>query len=269
MTKLLLIPGLFLLAFFSLAPVYAGEPQVAAKAAIVIDAAGGQILYAKSAHTPMPPASTTKIMTALLAVEEGDLEAQVVISPRAAAVGEASIYLQAGETLTLEELIKGALIPSGNDAAWAIAEEMAGSVELFAVLMNRKAFALGAFNTNFVNPNGLPAVNHYTSAYDLALMARKAMDNPKFREVVATRQDWISYNNGEARRYLKNTNRLLWSYPGADGVKTGTTREAGSCLVASASQNGRRLIAVVLNSTNRYGDAARLLDYGFTLFLDK
>ncbi|MBC7325053.1 MAG: D-alanyl-D-alanine carboxypeptidase, partial [Moorella sp. (in: Bacteria)] len=205
-----------------------------------------------------------KILTAILALELGRLDAPVKVSKYAATTPGASIYLTPGEVLPLGDLIKGALINSGNDASVAIAESLAGTEEDFAWLMNRKARQLGAYQTHFRNPHGLPDPGHYTTAYDLAVITRYALNNPTFRRIVATREDQMAGPDG--LRYLYNTNRLLGTYPGADGVKTGTTDAAGQCLVASATREGRQLIAVVLGSDDRYRDTRALLDYGFENF---
>ncbi len=240
-------------------------PRVTADAAVLMEASTGQVLFAKNAHQQRPPASTTKILTALLAIEGGRLEQVVTVSSRAATVGESSMHLFPGQRLTLEQLLYGALLRSGNDACVAIAEHIAGSEENFVWLMNQKSRELGARNTHFCNPHGLPARGHLSSAYDLALLTRYALKNPTFRALVSTR--YRGFVNPPWREYhLQNTNRLLWSYQGADGVKTGTTSEAGMCLVASASRGGRQLISVVLHSDDRYGDTMVLLDYGFTCF---
>ncbi|HHW42711.1 MAG TPA: D-alanyl-D-alanine carboxypeptidase [Desulfotomaculum sp.] len=240
-------------------------PRITADAAVLMDAATGQVLYAKNPHQPRPPASTTKILTALLALEGGRLDQVVTVSPEAAAVGESSMHLFPGEKMTLEQLLYGALLRSGNDACVAIAEHIAGNVNNFVWLMNRKARELGARHTHFVNPNGLPAAGHLSTAYDLALLTRYALRNHNFQRMVATRYHGFGVPHyGEY--HLHNTNRLLWSYRGADGVKTGTTSAAGMCLVASASRDGRQLITVVLHSDDRYGDTMALLDYGFAAF---
>lgn len=239
------------------------SPSVTAGAAVLLDVRTGQVLYDKNARQKRPPASTTKIMTALLALEGGDLRQVVTVSPRAASVGEASLDLRAGERLTLEELIYGALLRSGNDACVAIAEHVAGTEANFVLLMNQKAKLLGAEETSFKNTNGLPAAGHYTTARDLAFITRYALSNPTFQRIVSTRGRAIGQ---QEERILSNTNRLLWSYAWADGVKTGTTNEAGGCLVASATKDGRQLISVVLHSDNRWQDSIKLLEYGFNNF---
>lgn len=235
--------------------------KVSADAAVVMDADTGQVLYAKNPYQPRPIASTTKIMTALLAIECGDLQGMVTVSPHAAGVEGSSIYLRAGEKLSLEELLYGALMNSGNDACVAIAEHIAGREDIFVHWMNYKASLLGLKNTHFGNTNGLPHKEHLSSAYDLAVLTRYALNNPVFSRIVASKKHVIS--GPREQRYLSNTNQMLWSYKGANGVKTGTTSAAGKCLVSSACRDGRRLIAVVLHSDNRYADSIKLLNYGF------
>ena len=254
---------LFMFWAFCAFPAAAAEPVVTADAAVLVDAGTGQILFGKNAHQHRPPASTTKIMTGLLALEGGDLRQITTVSKHAASVGEASIELWAGEKITLEDLVYGALLESGNDACVAIAENIAGTEDIFVLLMNQKARLIGARDTNFKNTNGLPAAGHYSTAFDLATIARYALQNVQFARAVSTREKIIGR---EYKRHAVNTNGLLWSYPGADGVKTGTTNEAGRCLVASAVRDGRRLITVVLHSDDRFGDTTTLLDYGFKQF---
>ena len=239
--------------------------EITAHSAILMDAHTGQILYEKNAFNPVPPASTTKIATALLALEMGDLQSVVTVSERAARVGESSMHLTAGEQLTLEQLLTGALVRSGNDACVAIAEHLAGSEDLFVQLVNNRLNFLGAESTNFINTNGLPVRGHVTSAHDLALITRYALANPTFGKLVGTRYAVI-HGPHQWTHELTNTNKLLWSYPGTTGVKTGTTNEAGQCLVASATRDGRCLIAVVLHSSNRYQDSIKILEYGFNSF---
>ena len=250
----------------NIVPAHGGMPDVpavTAKAAILMDAKTGQVIYDKNGEQRRQPASTTKIMTALLALEGGDLQQEVTVSPRAALVGEASLDLLPEEKLSLEDLIYGAMLKSGNDACVAIAEHIAGTEANFVLMMNQKAKLIGAINTNFINTNGLPAKNHYTTTRDLALITRYALKNSTFKKIVGTRSKVIGTQN---KHYLNNTNRLLWSCSWVDGVKTGTTNEAGNCLVASATREGRQLISVVFHSTDRWQDSIKLLNYGFEGF---
>ena len=247
-------------------------PSIVGLAGVLMDVETGRVLYEKNAHQKLEPASTTKIMTAVLALERGNLSDTVTIGKEPTLVDGSRIYLEEGERLTLEQLLYGMMLNSGNDAAVAIAEHIAGSVPDFAKLMNEKAKSLGAENTNFVNPSGLPDKNHYTTAYDLALIARYALLNhPEFRKIVATKTFYIPWQGKEWNRTLINHNKLLWNFEGADGVKTGYTRSAGQTIVASATRNGWQLLAVVLKSQGRniYADAKALLEYGFNNFEKK
>ncbi len=232
-------------------------PTLLAEAALLGDESTGEVLWEKNAHQRRAVASTTKIMTALIALERASLEEEVVVSAAAAYTGGNRVGLAPGERLSVRDLLYGLLLNSGNDAATALAEHVAGSVEAFVGLMNAKAQTLGMADTHFVNPHGLDAEGHYSSAYDLWLLAREAMKIPVFREMVA-----MPTQTSGPRTYV-NLNLLLTAYPGADGVKTGTSEWAGECLVASATQRGHRLIAVVLHSPDRYGDTTALLDWGF------
>jgi len=252
--------------FFNVKSVIAKELTITAQSAVLIDADTGAILFGKNHLQQRPPASTTKILTAILAIEKGNLKDSVEISNRASRTGEARLNLIAGEKISLENLLYGALLKSGNDACVAIAEHISPSVEEFVDLMNLKANLLGCNNSCFINTNGLPVKNHYSSALDLAIIARYALKNPKFAEIVSTPLKTLNWEESTRKRTIKNTNRLLLTYPGANGVKTGTTVKAGQCLVASACRENRNLIAVVLKSTNRFSDATRLLNYGFSNF---
>lgn len=236
-------------------------PAVTAEAAVVMDLDTGAVLYGKGEHERRPPASLTKVMTGYLAVKQGDLEQVVTVSEQAAATGESSLNLKAGDRLTFGNLLYGALMKSANDACVALAEQMAGSEQLFVQNMNLQACLLGCADTNFCNSNGLPAEQHYSSAYDLAVMTRAAMQDPVFADIVQQQQYTVRWQDGR-RLLVRNTNRLLREYPGAIGVKTGTTNEAGQCLIAVAQKEGKRVIVVVLKSKNRFYDAVALLDYG-------
>lgn len=240
-----------------------GPSGVSAAAAVLMDVTTGDVLFGKQADMRRPPASTTKIMTAILGLELGRPDEVVTISQKAAAVGEATLHLDPGEKITLYELITGALVRSGNDACVAIAEHIAGSEEQFVKLMNKKALALGAQNTNFENTNGLPRQEHYSTAKDLALMARHGLQIPQFASITRQKETEIHFLEPDVFMDLRNTNKLLWNYPYANGVKTGTTTAAGKCLVASATKEGRQLLAVVLNAPDRFEDAQKLLEWGF------
>ena len=243
----------------------AQPPVVGARSYVLLEARTGQVLLAHRPHEPRPPASTTKILTALIVLEHLRPDDVVVVSRRASLQREgSSIGLEVGERRTVRELLYALLVKSANDAAVALAEAVDGTVERFVARMNRRAQALGARHTHFTNPHGLHDPAHVTTAYDLALIARAAMRNPTFREIVRTQVYEYVGLGGPMR--LVNGNRLLGRYPGADGIKTGWTVESGRCLVASATRNGRRLVAVLLNAPQVFQDAARLLDYGFGAF---
>lgn len=239
------------------------RPNLAATAAILMDFTTGKVIFAKNSSERRAPASTTKILTALVALERGELNQVITTSQNASKVGGSSIWLAPGEKHTLKELLYGILLNSGNDASVAVAEGLAGSEANFAEWMNEKARAIGAQDTCFKNSNGLPETGHYTTAYDLALITRYALHNPVFAEIVKTKRKAIEWPGREYNRLMVNHNKLLWRYEYADGVKTGYTKQAGRCLVASATKNGQQLIAVVLNSKLMYEDTRELFEYGF------
>ena len=244
-------------------------PAIKAQAAILMDAKTGDVLYGHQIHKHLAPASTTKIMTAILAIESSRLDEKATVSSKAAGTGGSSMHLFASQNLTLHELVTGLLMRSGNDAAVAISEHLAGSEEAFVAQMNERARSLGAMNTHFRNPHGLSAPGHYSSAFDLAWMTRHALLQPVFSSIVATREttiDWLDRRGKEKDVHLRNTNKLLWMLEDADGVKTGTTGEAGPCLVSSATRGNQRLIAVVLHDHSRWQDSLALLQYGFSAF---
>lgn len=235
-------------------------PWITAHAAIVIENTTGTVLYAKNPHQTRAPASTTKILTALLALERGGLDEIVTVSRYAAGTRGSSARLYTGQRIRMIDLLHGLLLNSGNDAAVAVAEHISGSEDAFVRLMNERAMELGALNTRFQNPHGLDKPGHFSTAYDLAQLARLALLYPTFAEIVA--KQTYSYDGGA----FTNTNKLLWSYEGLEGIKTGTTGQAGYCLVATATQDGMQLITVVLGSTDRWSDTRKLLDYGFGNF---
>ncbi len=247
-------------------PDYRLGPRIYSSSSILIESQSGAVLFAKNEDQRRAPASTTKMMTAIVALEKGNLDQVVKVSPRAAGTPGSSIYLRAGELISIRELLKGMMLQSGNDGSMAVAEGIAGSVENFAALMNLKAKEIGALNTNFRNPHGLRAPSHYTTALDLALIARYGLAKSQFAGLVKQKKTIVKWAEQRRQLGVTNTNRLLWGLEGADGVKTGTTNEAGHCLVASATRDGKQLIAVVLNSGDRWGDCSRLLEYGFRDF---
>ena len=238
-------------------------PAITAEAAVVMDLDTGQVLYGKGEHERRPPASLTKVMTGYLAGKQVQAQQWITVSETAASTGESSLNLKTGDVLTFDALLHGALMKSANDACVALAEYMAGTEKNFVQNMNLQACLLGCKDTNFCNSNGLPAEGHYSSAYDLALMTRAAMQNETFAAIVQKQQYMVHWQDGR-QLLVRNTNRLLREYPGAIGVKTGTTNEAGQCLIAVAEKAGKRVIVVVLKSKNRFYDAVALLDYGLS-----
>lgn len=239
------------------------EPDIPAAAAFLLDPETGDVLYEKNPDTPLPMASTTKIITAVLVLENADLEERVTVSRQASSVGESSAWLEEGEVLTVKDLLYALLLQSANDAAVALAEHVGGSVERFVEMMNERARELGAENTHFANPHGLDQEGHYTTARDLAAIASHAMHLPFFRRIVATSSYQIPWPGHQWPRVFENHNRFLSMYPYATGIKTGYTRGAGKCLVASAEKEGRELISVILNDENYWEDTVTLMNYGF------
>jgi len=244
-------------------------PEVTAKAAILIDAVSGRVLYESNAHKRLPQASTTKMTTALLALENAKLTKKIRLPDDYVNPGESSIYLEPGETHSLEDLMYALLLRSANDSAEAIAIGIAGSLEEFVDMMNNRVADLGLRNTHYMNPHGLHNEDHYSTAYDLAMIAREALKHKEFREIIVTNRHTIPWPGNEYNRLAENGNKLLEKYEGADGVKTGYTRQAGSCLVGSATRNGMQLIAVVLNCNDMYDEISALLDYGFNKYQKK
>ncbi len=233
---------------------------ISAEKAILLDAQTGRVLFEKNSDKQSLIASTTKIMTALIVCEQCNVLDRVRIPKEAVGIEGSAIYLKEGEVLTVQELLYGLMLHSGNDAAVALAIYCGGTVEGFAEMMNDKAHRLGLKNTHFVNPNGLDAPGHHSTAEDMARLAAYAMDNPIFAQTVSTKTINISGRN------LRNHNKLLWQVEGADGVKTGYTKAAGRILVSSATRQGRRLIAVTMNAPNDWQDHKDLLEQGFSQY---
>lgn len=236
---------------------------ISAQKACVMDAVSGRLLLEKNADSQSLIASTTKIMTALVVCEQCNVLDRMRIPKEAVGIEGSSMYLQEGEVLTIQELLYGLMLRSGNDAAIALAIYCGGTVEGFAELMNDKARNLGLKNTHFVNPNGLDAPDHYSTARDLAVLAAYAMENPVFYKTVSAKNIRI----GE--RYLTNHNKLLWRVEGADGVKTGYTKAAGRILVSSATRDMRRIVAVTINDGDDWNDHSVMLNDGFSRYREQ
>ena len=271
MKKVLIIIMLF---FISFSNVLAEEDLAPnAKSAILMDSLSGIIIFAKSENEKLPPASMTKIASMLLIMEAIDsgkinLDDKVIVSEEAAKMGGSQVYIEAGEEYTVHELLKGVAIASGNDAVVALAEKVAGSVGAFVELMNKRAKELGAVNTNFVNPHGLDASGHYSTAKDMAILARELLKHEKILQYTSIYEEYLEKNDG-TRTWLVNTNKLVRFYDGIDGLKTGYTSNAGYCLTATAKKNNFRLISVVMGedtTENRSSDTVKMINYGFNTY---
>lgn len=252
------IKSVFIIAVVMIAlPLCFNVVGYSAKAVCVYDINSRQMLYGYNEEVPMEPASITKIITAITALSLGDKEEIVTVSQKSANTEGSSLYLKAGEKITLEDLLYGLMLHSGNDAANAIAEHF--GYEDFILEMNETARLFDAKNSHFENPSGLPQDNHYVTALDMAKITAEALENPDFREIVSTKTTDIS-NNGQGRRYLKNHNKLLWRYENSFGVKTGFTKRAGRTLVTAASKDGRELVCVTLNAPDDWNDHISLYE---------
>ena len=270
LTALLLCCSLILC--LSLPSAALSSPTVSAQSAILIDFSDKTVIYEKNTRQRMGMASTTKIMTALVVCELMPLDKKVAIPPEAVNVEGSSVYLCEGELLTVEELLCALLLSSANDAAAALAIAAAGSVTAFAHKMNEKAFALGLSDTHFTNPHGLYDEEHYTTAYDLAIISAEALSHPTVRRIASTKKTTIpqgvtaEQSEGTSTRYLYNHNKMLSLYDGAIGLKTGFTKATGRCLVSAAERDGLTLISVTLNAPDDWNDHSGMLDYGFSLY---
>ncbi len=240
--------------------------QISAKSAILIEALTGKVIFEKNSNQIMPMASTTKIMTTLLSLESGDLDEYFTVDPNAIKVEGSSMGLVEGDQVTKRVLCYGMMLPSGNDAANATAVKIAGSLENFAVLMNERAKKIGMSNTHFVTPSGLDDYTdlHYSTSYDMALLAREALKNPIFQQICSTKNARLEFGNPPYVRWLANSNKLLSSCKGAIGVKTGFTDKARRCLVSACERDGIKLICVTLNDPNDWLDHTNLYNYGFS-----
>lgn len=271
MKKILLI----IMSFFVLNLSVLAEEDFApsAKSAILVDNLSGKVLYEKNADEKLAPASMTKLASMLIVMEAIDngnlkLEDKVTISEEAANMGGSQVFLQAGEVYTVHDLLKSVAIASGNDAVVALAEKVGGSVSGFVDMINKRLKELGATNTNFVNPHGLDAEGHYSTAGDMSIIARELLRHEKILEYTSIYEEYLEKNDG-SRIWLVNTNRLVRFYDGVDGLKTGFTKTAGYCLTATAKKNNFRLISVVMGedtTENRSSDTVKMLNYGFNTF---
>lgn len=241
------------------------QPEMSAKACVLIEEKTGKILFEKNSSQKLPMASTTKIMTTLLCLESGGLDDEFVVDSQAIKVEGSSMGLVEGDVVTKRALCYGMLLPSGNDAANATAVRIAGSIEKFADMMNDRAAEIGMTRTCFVTPSGLEGEGHGSSAYDMALLAREALKNPDFCEICSQSSAKVKFGNPPFDRWLKNTNKLLNMYNGVKGVKTGFTDEAGRCLVSACERDGVSLICVTLNDKNDWDDHMKTYNYGFSL----
>jgi len=257
---------IFMLLSFAIPPAaLAKPPSISADAAVMMDEKTGQVFFAKNPLKQRAPASLTKIMTAIIALENSKPSDLVTVSGNAASVYEGqTINLHTGDKITLDNLLKAALIYSANNSTVAIAEHVGGSEKEFLKMMNEKARLIGAVNTRFANTNGYTHPNHYSTAYDLALITRYALNNPAFRKYVRCKEADVEWVEPKKTEKIHSTNRLLEeSYPGIEGVKTGSTSAAGNCLIVLANRDGRGLITVVLDCYDRYQDTIAVLNYGF------
>lgn len=239
------------------------EISVCAKSAILINGNTGQVIYSKNENEKLPMASTTKIMSALITLEQSDIDTYFTVDSNAIMVEGSSMGLRVDDKVNLRTLAYGMLLPSGNDAANAAAVNIAGSKEEFAVLMNNKAKEIGLENTNFATPSGLDSDEHYSTAYDMAKLTRYALKNSDFTEICSKYTAEVEFGNPPFKRTLTNHNKMLKYYQGSIGVKTGFTKKAGRCLVSAAERDGVRLIAVTLNAPNDWEDHSKMFDYGF------
>lgn len=239
---------------------------ISAQSAVLIDGNTGRIIFEKNAFEKRGMASTTKIMTGILALENSNPEKIATVSYKAASTEGSSMYLNSGEKIKMESLIYGLMLNSGNDAATAIAENISGSVEDFAKLMNKKAQTIGMKNSSFSNPHGLDNAEHYSTAYDMALLTKYAMKNESFKKIVSTKRKNVELNGVENSRFLTNHNKLLSMYEHCIGVKTGFTKSCGRCLVSAAEKEGVMLIAVTLNAPDDWNDHITMYENAFSTY---
>lgn len=269
MRKIRMIVAVWFLCLSCVLPVQAGQkaqvPEVSAKAAVLLVADTREVLFAKNGAQQRPMASTTKIMTALLALEAGTPQRVLRITQEMVQVEGSALGLKAGDQITMQDLLTGMLLCSGNDAANAVALSLEKSIPAFAQKMNQRARQMGMQHTNFETPSGLDAERHYSTAYDMALLGSTAIQNPAFVEICSQENATIRFGDPPVQHTVRNSNRILREYDGAIGIKTGFTKKSGRCLVTAATREGITLVAVTLSAANDWADHRKLLDYGFSI----
>ncbi len=240
-----------------------GQPDISARSAVVICAETGEIVYSKNMNECLPMASTTKIMTAILALEYGADDQYLTVTEDMIAVEGSSMGLKDGDSVSLKTLVKGMLLKSGNDAANAVANIVAEDIPSFVKMMNEKATEIGMYSTSFETPSGLDGDNHYSTAFDMAILGAYAIQNPEFRSICSAESMVVYYGSSPYRRTLTNHNKLLSMYEGAFGIKTGFTKKSGRCLVSAVKKDGKTLVAVTLNAPDDWNDHIKMYDYAF------
>lgn len=262
--KIISVVFAFLFAFSFDVFSFAGDLGVSAQSAVLMCANNGKVLFSKNGNKQLSMASTTKIMTSLLAIEAAIPNKEIVVTSEMVSVEGTSMGLVAGDSVSMKELVYGMLLQSGNDAANTVAYVVGGSPEGFADMMNERAAEIGMKNTNFVTASGLDHKDHYSTAYDMALLACESILNPEFAAICSKKTARLTYGNPPYARTLTNHNRLLWSYGDTIGIKTGFTKKSGRCLVSAAERNGVTLVAVTLNAPNDWNDHISMFEYGFS-----
>lgn len=240
-----------------------GQPDISARSAVVICAETCEVVYSKNMNECLPMASTTKIMTAILALEYGADDCYLTVTEEMIAVEGSSMGLKDGDSVSLKTLVKGMLLKSGNDAANAVANIVAGDIPSFVKMMNEKATAIGMYSTSFETPSGLDGDNHYSTAFDMAILGAYAIKNPEFCSICSAESMVVYYGSSPYRRTLTNHNKLLSMYEGAFGIKTGFTKKSGRCLVSAVKKDGKTLVAVTLNAPDDWNDHIKMYDYAF------
>lgn len=264
MKKLFFTFAILILFLTSLVSSYAVEvPDISAKSAVVICADTGEVVFEKDAYQKMPMASTTKIMTSVLALEFGADEHFLTVTDEMVSVEGSSIGLLPDDKISLKTLVKGMLLESGNDAANSVAHIIGGSTPEFVAIMNSKAKEIGMNSTSFETPSGLDGENHYSTAFDMALLGAYAIKNPEFKQICSSKEQVVFYGNDPCRRVFTNNNKLLDTYDGIFGIKTGFTKKSGRCLVSAVERDNKTLIAVTLNAPDDWNDHKKMYDYSF------